>query len=89
LQRTQEFVRDLGARQRVGEALARVALHAQQQVRGGLGVGQGAVGAAGVGQAVQRRQRAQAVVGGLRVEPARQQQGAGEAVRGVGRRGPA
>ena len=47
---------------------------------GRFGVGEGAVGAAGIGQGVPGAQGAEAVVRRLRMEPARQQQGAGEAM---------
>ena len=60
------------------KAGAQVVLHAQQQVGGGLGIGERAVGAAAVGQRVQLRERAQPVVRRLGVEAARQQQGAGK-----------
>ncbi|HEV7912653.1 MAG TPA: hypothetical protein VGP22_02710, partial [Albitalea sp.] len=58
-----------------GEAALDVAQHAHQQVRGHLGVGHRAVGAAGGRERMESGQGPEPVVGRLRIEPPRQQHG--------------
>ena len=71
--------------ERGGEPDGRVALLADEQVGGRFGVGEGAVRPPGLGQGMPGAQGAEPMVRGLRMQPARQQQGAGEAMGVVGR----
>lgn len=85
LEREQRVVAGRGKAERLGEALTDVVQLSQVEMGGSLGVGQGAVRSPGGGQPVPGAQGAEPVVGRLRMEAARKQQGAGEAMRVVGR----
>ena len=78
LQRPEQTMVHIALAKLIDKAVAHIVLDLQQQVGRHLGIGQRTVGAPGAGQVVQRRQRAQPVVGRVRVQPARQQHGAGK-----------